>query len=93
MSSFLGKIKDPDAELDFAFDWSAWLGDGEGIASYTITATGMTVDSDSESGGVVTVWVSGGAAGADATVACRVVTDNVPPRTDERTATIRIRQR
>lgn len=86
-------VKDPDAVLDYAFDWSAWLADGEGIASYTITATGVTVDSDSQAAGIVTVWVSGGTAATTATLACRITTDNVPARVDERTKIIRIRNR
>ena len=85
-------VKDPDAVLDYAFDWSDWLATGETISSHTITTeTGLTKDSDSESSGVVTVWLSGGTAGEDYDVACKIVTS--ASRTDERTMTIRVKNR
>lgn len=75
---------DRDAVLDFAFDWSAWLAQGETISSKTITpSAGITVNSSSEAGGVVTVWLSSSAAISDQTVACRITTN--AGRTDERT--------
>ena len=86
--------KDPQAVLDWSFDWSAdgWLDDAETITSYTITADdGITVDSDSQTDGKVTVWLSGGTVGDDYDVACRITTSD--GRTDERTITIRVRQR
>jgi hypothetical protein len=87
-------FKDPDAVLDYAFDWSDWLdsGAGEAISSHTIDAdTGITVDSDSESSGVVTVWLSGGTAGTTYAVRCEIVTDD--SRTDERTMIIKVMER
>jgi len=95
-------IKDPDAVLDYKFDWKAltngadgatsdWLASGETISSYTITASaGITVDSDSQTdtNTSVTVWLSGGTAGNDYTVACKIVTS--VGRTDERTITISV---
>ena len=81
-------IKDPDAVLDYAFDWEEyWLESGETIASHTITVpTGITKDSDSELDGIVTVWLSGGTAESTYDVACEIVTTN--GRTDERTISI-----
>lgn len=85
-------LKDPDAVLDFGFDWSDWLETGETISDYTITAeTGITVDSDSEADGIVTVWLSGGTAGGNYPVACKIVTS--ASRTDERTMVIRVQNR
>ena len=85
-------LKDPDAVLDFAFDWSSWLQSGETISSYSITAeTGITVDSDSQASGVVTVWLSGGTAGTEYTVACKIETSS--SRTDERSMTIKCVER
>ena len=86
--------KDPDAVLDYSFDWSNWLDDSgpETISSRTVTVeTGLTKDSDSESNGVVTVWLSGGISGKTYTVACEIVTS--AGRTDERTMLIKVRQR
>ena len=85
-------MKDPDAVLDYGFDWSSWLATGETISSHTITTeTGLTKDSDSESSGVVTVWLSGGTAGNDYDVACKIETS--AGRKDERTITIRVKNR
>ena len=87
-------IKDPDAVLDYIIDWNddddPWLAAGETISSHTITAeTGITVDSDSEADGAVIIWLSGGTAEENYTVACKIVTS--ASRTDERTIIIRCR--
>ena len=88
-------IHDPDARLDYAFDWSAWLDsdDSETIASYTVAvASGdVTIDTDSEDAGVVTVWLEDGTASTRAKVTCHIVTS--VGREDDRTMTLSIRQR
>ena len=84
--------KDPNAVLDWEFDWSAWLTDGESIASRTVTvSTGLTKDSDIASTSGVVVWLSGGTAGQSYTVACRITT--TASRTDERTIRIDVGER
>lgn len=86
--------KDPDAVLDYKFDWSTWLPTGDTIATATVTAsTGLTVDSSSitDSGASVTAWLSGGTVGAIYTLTCRIVTDQ--GRTEDRAISIRIEQR
>lgn len=66
--------KDPDAIKDYHFDWRDWLA-GDSIDSYTLTASpGLTIDSHSEAGGVITLWVSGGTDGTTATIQCRIDT-------------------
>ena len=96
-------LKDPNAVLDYKFDWKAlangngnsnWLADGETISTKTVTvAAGLTNNSDSltDTNTSVTVWLSGGTVGVDYSVACKIVTS--AGRTDERTVTIRIAQR
>jgi hypothetical protein len=95
--------KDPQAVLDYAFDWagltngttgaiSDWLASGETISSHVVTvSTGITKDSDSEASGKVTVWLSGGTAGTTYTVACKIVTS--AGRTDERSMTVQVANR
>jgi hypothetical protein len=97
--------KDPDAVLDYKFDWapltngaegglSDWLASGETISTRTITvSTGLTKDSDSptDTNTSITVWLSGGTVGQNYTVACEIVTSD--SRTDERTITIKVRNR
>ena len=96
-------VKDPDAVLDYKFDWAAltngsgrsdWLAAGETIASHTIDAdAGITVDSSAgtDADTSVTVWLSGGTAGTEYLVRCEVVTS--ASRTDERTMKIKCEER
>jgi len=96
-------IKDPDAVLDYKFDWKAltngsgtsdWLATAETINTFTIDAdSGITVNSSAKSDAdtSVTVWLSGGTAGTDYAVRCEIVTSLT--RTDERTMTIQVRER
>ena len=84
--------KDPDAVLDYTFDWSSWLASGETISTYVITpAAGITNTTNAADSGSVTVWLSGGDAGTVYPVACEIVTDS--SRTDERTMQIHVRER
>ena len=92
--------KDPDAVLDFLFDWSSWLASGESIDSHTVTVTcadeetpTLLVDSTSETSGIIFAWLSGGTAGYVYDVTCHMTTDNATPRTDDRTMKVRIQER
>lgn len=86
---------DVDAVLDFTFDWTAWL-DGETISSFDVTPeTGLNVNSDgldvdSEQ---VTAWVRAdeATAGKDYLLSCKIT--DTAGRTDERTMTIKVRER
>jgi len=84
-------VKDPDAVLDYEFDWSRWLQVGETITSHAATVTGAVRESSAQSTTSVTVWVSGGTDRTTATVACRIMTS--AGRTDERTLALQIRHR
>jgi hypothetical protein len=87
-------IKDPDAVLDYKWDWSDWLDTGETISSHTIAAvTGITKDSSAltDTNTSVTAWYSGGTALTDYEVTCQIVTSD--SRTDERTITLKVRER
>ena len=84
--------KDPDAILDYQFDWSAWLASGETISSYVVTVdSDLTKDSDSNTTTAVTVWLSGGTVGNIYNVACKIVTS--ANRTDERTMSVEVKER
>ena len=89
-------IKDPEAVLDYAFDWSDWLDStsspAETISSHTVTVpSGITKDSDRESGETVTIWLSGGTEGNNYKVECKIVTSE--SRTEERSITILCQER
>lgn len=77
--------KDPDAVLDYPFDWSEWLADvNDTLVSAEITAAGVTAEPlGLPVNGVVGVMVSGGAVGVAASVTCRITTAG--GRTDDRT--------
>lgn len=84
--------KDPDAVLDYIFDWAGWLAEGETIVTHDITATtGLTIDSFSATDKSVTVWLSGGVQATRYTVGCRLSTS--AGRTDERTFLVDVRER
>lgn len=82
--------KDPDATLDYALDWTAWLPEGDTIDSITLTAAGVDIVSSSHDATTVTVWLGGGTPGK-ATLTCRVHTTQ--GRVDDRTLTLYIRNR
>lgn len=96
-------IKDPDAVLDYKFDFAAltngtgesdWLQSGETISSAVLTVeSGITEDSNSltDTDTSVTVWLSEGVAGSTYTIACKIVTSE--SRTEERTIYIKVRER
>lgn len=85
-------IKDPAAKLDYGKRWDAWLAAGETIASHAVTAdTGITVGTTSHTDSVVTAWLTGGTAGTDYKVTLHIATNQ--GREDERTITIKVRDR
>lgn len=83
-------IKDPQAELDYAIDWSDWLSDGDTIDSSTWSVSGqdsaLLIDATTNTTTSATVWLSGGTVGKSYSVANRVVTSQ--GRTDDRTIKI-----
>ena len=86
-------LKDPEAVLDYQFDWSEeWLEGGEPperILTHVITVPPeMTLDKSEEADGKIAVWLSGGTAGENYKVASLVETS--AGRTDERTIWIKV---
>ena len=84
-------IKDPNAVLDYALDWTKWL-EGDTLVSGTWTIdAGPTIASQNVSAGIVTMWLSGGVDGVSYAAVCRVVTTG--GRTEDRTISIQVRER
>ena len=84
-------IKDPDAVLDYEFDWGRWL-EGDTIDTHQVfPSPGITVASSNNSDSVVTVWLSGGVEGQQYSVTCRITT--ALGRVDDRTIPILVRSR
>src|SRR5512145_949464 len=84
--------KDPNAVLDYIFDWTLWLdGVSDSISSVsTVVDTGITCDSSIVSGKTVIVWISGGTAGTTYRVACRIVTTG--SRIDDRSSFMKVKE-
>ena len=96
MPTIVDKIKDPDAILDYFFDWSEWLdasGNDTIISTSIISDTGITVDlpgiNDDSDG--VTVWVSGGTVARGYNITNRINTAG--GRTDDRTLRLTIAEK
>lgn len=82
-------LKDPDAVLDWRWDWSTWLDTDEQINTSTFAVSpGIIIDSSSFTLFSTTVWLSGGTAGQPYLVSNKITTNQ--GRTDERSITIRV---
>lgn len=86
--------KDPNAVLDYSFDWSDWLSESEEINTSTwINPDNITINTSAKTATSSVVWVSGGTAGRTYRLTNRIVTTNNPTRTEDRTLTIEVQDR
>jgi len=68
-------IKDPDAKLDYGFDWTNWLADGETVITSNWTVpVGITKESEANDGYQTVAWLSGGTLETEYTVTNSIVT-------------------
>lgn len=83
--------KDPNAVLDYRFNWADWLAEvGDTISASTWTPdTGITKDSSANTTTTATVWLSGGTAGQSYEVVNHITTAG--GRQDDRTLLVRVR--
>lgn len=85
-------ILDPDAVLDWCWDWSAWLADGDTITSHHLIGDGITIGEHTHTASTVTAWLSDPDPGKTwVSVTCRITT--AQGRTDDRTLRLRITDR
>jgi pantothenate kinase len=86
-------VKDPQAVLDYSFDWTTWLADvGDTISDQSVTGqTGITVGDVTLNGGIVTAMVSGGTNNKTYRVMCQITTAG--GRTDQRSIYIHVKDR
>ena len=82
--------KDPDATLDYEFDWSAWLTEiTDTISSVDwVLSDGLTEVSSSNTTTGATIFVSGGTLDETETVTCRITTAG--GRIDDRTVNLKM---
>jgi hypothetical protein len=67
--------KDPNAELDYSWDWTDWLASGETIVDSTfIVPAPLVLLAQSDDGKIATVWLGGGVEGANYRVVNRITT-------------------
>jgi hypothetical protein len=80
-------VIDPDATLTYSFRWTRWLETGVEIAAYEIIADDeqVTIANVVQANGVVSLSISGVAAGAKVPVTCRITTDEAVAQTDDKT--------
>ncbi len=76
-------IKDPDAALSYTLDWDGassgpWLSTGDTISAtaWTLSSTGISGSTDSNTNTTTTINVSGGTAGEDYDLTNRITTAN-----------------
>jgi hypothetical protein len=99
-------LKDPDAVLDYLWDWTEWLAGvvdiqnspelvPDVITSYEVFAYGSPVDITvgvlAQLGGRIVAYLSGGTLGHTHPVTCRIHTAG--GRTEDRTIYLKIRAR
>jgi hypothetical protein len=83
--------KDVDANVDYSWDWTAWLA-GDTIQSFTVTAAApLVVTLPTRSGNIVTAFIAGGVADTIRAATCQVVTTG--GRTDQRSIYFKLVQR
>ncbi len=59
----------------YRYSWTPALADGDGLASYTVSVSGATIDSEALDGDAVVLFVSGGTAATTATFTFTAVSD------------------
>ena len=92
MAVFKDHKKDPDATLDWIFDWNDCLAEFEIItAAQFIVDPGITVTQYSHTMKTATVWLAGGTESQVYRVTCRITSSE--GRTDDRSFTLRCTNR
>lgn len=82
--------KDPEATLDYQWDWTEWLS-GDSIVSSSVSSSDLVVGDVWDDGLVVTAMLGGGVVGVTAMAKC--VVETAFGRVDERSLRIEIRHR
>lgn len=85
-------VKDPQAVLDYMYDFTQKLSAGDTITTHDVTvATGDVVkNTSSNTANTVTVWLSGGTVNTTSTVRFRITT--AQGRTDDRTVKVHVKE-
>lgn len=81
-------VKDPNAVLDYRWDWSSWLPAGDTIATATFVVddAALVIDDSLHDTTTATAWLSGGVSGSRYVVTCHITTTD--GRADDRSLII-----
>lgn len=76
MARLITFIKDPDSQLDYDVDFTAWLTPISDTISAVVwdVPAALTVVGQSATGLIAKIWVSGGTVGEKYRVTCRITT-------------------
>lgn len=90
-------LKDPDAVLDYAVSWAAWLSgvsDTLSVSEWSIvtstTVPPLVIDTDTSDDTTATVWLSGGLAGTKYALQNRITTAG--GRVNDRTIYVKVKE-
>lgn len=80
--------KDPQAVLDYLWDWGEWMPENDRIvaSSFSSSSADLVVEDSTFNDTTATAWLSGGVAGERYTVTNHIVTED--GREDDRSITI-----
>lgn len=89
--SFPKYTQDPEADLDYKEDWTAWLaGDTIVSSSWSCDDAAITLHDDAFDASVTTVFARGGVVGQSYTIINHIVT--ALGREDDRSRTLKIKE-
>ena len=95
MAKTFPKPKDPDAVLDYEWDWAPFLAEGDPIATSVFTVVEGTCTTgarpDEKTDTTTTVWVSGGEPGEECHITNHIIT--AAGREDDLTGIIKIKEK
>lgn len=89
--AFPSFTKDPQAVLDYKVDWSDWLDTDTIVTSDWTVPTGLTLELETNTTTIATAWLSGGTVATSYNVTNEITTAD--GRTDDRTITIKVKER
>lgn len=84
----LKAVKDPNAVLDYKWDWAAWMPDNDRIvaSTFTVDDPAITVEDTMFDATTTTAWLAGGTAGVTYVVTNHITTED--GRQDDRSIKI-----
>jgi hypothetical protein len=85
---------DPDADLDYELDWTKWLSQiGDSLASVAVVGANCTAYNASIVGNKTRAWVKNAVAGQTAVLTFQIATTATPPRKENRSIYIKVRDK